>query len=91
MSLQRYGIKVQHESRVDISSHDIREWIETLLKGRVQRYVGFTGEICGGYTYGEIITGCLVIEDEKQFDADDISKYIKVFHEKWKVIEVIKR
>ena len=88
---QQFSVFVQHKPKVDIISDDIREWLEVLLEGKVSRYVGYTDETYGSYSYGEVITGCLIIEDQKQFDEEEIESLIKIPHDKWEITKVAKR
>lgn len=91
MSRQEYGIKVQHERDIDTTSHDIRGWLEELLADKVQRFIGFQGEMTGSFSFGDVITGCLIIEDDSELDAEIIFKHVNVPGERWKVVEVKKR
>lgn len=91
MSRQEYGITVQHKRDINVTSHDIREWLDELLADKVQRFVGFQGETTGSYSFGDAITGCLAIEDDKEIESETIARFVNVPHEKWKVTEVNKR
>ncbi|CUH97316.1 hypothetical protein P22_3443 [Propionispora sp. 2/2-37] len=88
---QKYGIVVLHEHNVHVTSHEIRDWLEKVLAGKVARFVGYTEEMTNYLPEGEAIVGCLVVKDERSIAPNEMMAYVTIPHEKWKVTEVMQR
>lgn len=88
---QKYGIVILHEHNLHVTSHDIRDWLEAVLEGKVERFVGYTEEMTNYLPEGEAIVGCLVIKDGRQITSEEMMTYVAIPYEKWNVTEVMER
>ncbi|MBP2665748.1 MAG: hypothetical protein H6Q76_728 [Firmicutes bacterium] len=85
MSKQRYAITVQYSYETDVSGSEVRDWLNRVLEGKVERNGGFSVNITGSLSYGRVIEGVLEIYDVNEIDAAELWSMLNTTGERFTV------